>query len=81
VVLGLIAAIIVAVVVLIVFFAIAGFIIQLLASSSRDNNIDYSSRRGRMAVCKIPFTLDGIFYYHDMPYLGFESISNEYIYG
>jgi uncharacterized membrane protein len=57
VVLGAIAAIIIAVVVLIVFFAIAGFIIQLLASSSRDNNIDYSSRRGRMAVCKIPFSL------------------------
>jgi hypothetical protein len=34
-----------------------------------------------MAVCKIPFTLNEIFYYHDMPYLGFESISNEYIYG
>lgn len=41
-----------------------------------DNNIDYCSSRGSMAVCKIPFTLTGKLYYRHMPNLPSELISN-----
>ena len=47
-------------------------------SNCRDNNIDYYSGRGSMAVCKIPFTLAEILHYHNQPHLRIELVSNEY---
>ena len=50
-------------------------------SNCWDNNIDYCSSRGSMAICKIPFTLaENFVLLSNKPHLRTELISNEYTY-